>query len=208
MNAVAQALDAARGITREVARTQLRARKGIELIARRPPPRMSLTPKDEVWSLGKARLWRYDNPDVRRKPPVLLFLGLVGDSAIFDLYPGNSWAEQLVAEGFDVFLFDWGRPEAAEGRHTLETYLDGYFVHAVDAVRRLSSAQEVTLGAYCMGALMALLAAGQQDRRPGRQSDPVHATVRLRAFPSIPRQLPRGSAEARGCRRHDDGARS
>ncbi len=171
MTPVGAALDAARGVKREVERTQLRARRGIKLVARRPPPRVSQTPKDEVWSLGKAKLWRYRNDDVRQGPPVLLFLGLLGDSAIFDLHPGNSWAERLVAEGFDVFLFDWGRPEAAEGDHTLETYLDGYFIHAVDAACRVSGADKVSFGAYCMGSLMALLLLGS------RNDVPVHNAV-------------------------------
>jgi polyhydroxyalkanoate synthase len=165
---VGPALDAARGIKREVERTQLRARKGIKLIARRPPPQVSVTPKDEVWSLGKAKLWRYQSSDVRQGPPVMLFLGLVGDPAIFDLHPGNSWAERLIAEGFDVFLFDWGRPAASEGDHTLETYLSGYFIHAVDAVCRIAGAEEVSMGAYCMGALMALLLLGSRDDVPAR----------------------------------------
>lgn len=168
MNPVGSALEAAREIIREVERTQLRARKGINLIARRPPPQISPTPKDEVWSMGKARLWRYRSSDVRQSPPVLLFLGLIGDPAIFDLYPGNSWAERLVEEGFDVFLFDWGRPDAAEGDHSLETYLDGYFVHAVDAVCRIADAREVSAGAYCMGALMLLLLLGSRDDVPVR----------------------------------------
>ncbi len=166
MNPVGSALDAARDIVREVERTQLRARRGIKLIARRPPPQTSATPKDEVWSLGKTKLWRYRCDSVSQGPPVLLFLGLVGDPAIFDLHPGNSWAERLVGEGFDVFLFDWGRPEAAEGDHTLETYLDGYFIHAVDAVCRVAGADEVSVGAYCMGALMLLLLLGSRDDVP------------------------------------------
>jgi polyhydroxyalkanoate synthase len=154
---------AAREIKREVSRTQLRATKGIKLVARRPPAQIGMTPKDEVWSLGKATLWRYRNPSVRQGPPVMLFLGLVGDPSIYDIFPGNSWAERLVAEGFDVFLFDWGRPEPEEGDHTLDTYLNGYFIHAVDAVRRVAGAEEVSLGAYCMGALMALLLLGSRD---------------------------------------------
>jgi polyhydroxyalkanoate synthase subunit PhaC len=161
-------LDAAREIQREVARTQLRARKGIKLVARRPPPQVNMTPKDEVWSSGKARLWRFRSTQVRHQPPVLLFLGLVGDSAIFDLHPGNSWAERLVEEGFDVFLFDWGRPEAAESDHDLETYLYGYFTPAVEAVRRVADSEEVTLAGYCMGALMSLLLLGSDPDFPAR----------------------------------------
>ena len=121
MTPLPQVLDVARDIKREVERTQLRARKGIALVARRPPLRISLTPKDEVWSLGKATLWRYRSDRVSQRPPVMLFLGLVGDSAIFDLHPGNSWAEALVGEGFDVFLFDWGQPGRRRGRPQVST---------------------------------------------------------------------------------------
>jgi polyhydroxyalkanoate synthase subunit PhaC len=162
------ALDLARSVKREVERTQLRAKNGIVLISRRPPVQVTMTPKDEVWSLGKAKLWRYRNPNVRHTPPVILFMGLVGDSAIFDIHPGNSWAERLMEEGFDVFLFDWGRPEAAEGDHTLETYLNGYFIHAVDAACRAAKVGEVSLAAYCMGALMVLLLLGSRDDVPVR----------------------------------------
>jgi polyhydroxyalkanoate synthase len=189
VNAVEQALEAARSISREVSRTQLRARRGIGLIARRPPVQINPTPKDEVWSLGKARLWRYRSSQVRHHPPVLLCLGLVGDSAIFDLHPGNSWAATLVAEGFDVFLFDWGRPEAAEGDHTVETYLEDYFVPAVDAVCRASDSETVSLGAYCMGALMVLLLLGSSDVRSvanlvlfAPPCDYTHAPGFLRGF--------------------------
>ena len=133
-------------------------------------------------------------------PPVMLFLGLVGDSAIFDLHPGISWAEQLLDEGFDVFLFDWGRPEAAEADHTLDTYLNGYFVHAVDAVRRIAGADEIVMGAYCMGALMLLLLLGSRDDVPcgnivlftppcdfdhPRRSSATSATGRLRPADAI-----------------------
>ena len=168
MKPLSPALDAARAVKREVVRTQLRARRGVKLVARRPPPQVATTPKDEVWSLGKARLWRYRSPEVRQGPPLLLLLGLVGDSAIFDLHPGNSWAERLVNEGFDVFLFDWGKPEAAEGDHTLETYLHGYLVHAVDEVRRVAGADEISMGTYCMGSLMSLLLLGTDTRVPVR----------------------------------------
>ena len=168
MKPLSPAIDAARAVKREVERTQLRARRGVKLVARRPPPRLPRRPKDEVWSLGKARLWRYRSPGIRQGPPVLLLLGLVGDSAIFDLHPGNSWAERLVGEGFDVFLFDWGKPDAAEGDHTLETYLHGYLVHAVDAVCRVAATEEISMGTYCMGSLMALLLLGTDSRVPVR----------------------------------------
>jgi polyhydroxyalkanoate synthase len=126
---------------------------------------------------------------VQHKTPVLLFLGLVGDPAIFDLHPGNSWVERLLADGFDVYLFDWGSPEAAESGHTLETYLDDYFMPALDAARRINGSSDVSLGAYCMGALMALLLLGSTADVPVRNlvlfappCDYSHAPGFLRSF--------------------------
>ena len=138
---------------------------------------------------GQGQAVALSQPEVRQGPPLLLLLGLVGDSAIFDLHPGNSWAERLVDEGFDVFLFDWGKPEAAEGDHTLETYLHGYLVHAVDEVRRVAGADEISMGTYCMGSLMAPAAVGRHPS-PRTQHRPVHTPLRLRAFADVPRRLP------------------
>ena len=169
---------------------------------------ISMTPKDEVWSLGKATLWRYRRPEARTGPPVMLFLGLVGDSAIFDLHPGISWAEKLLDEGFDVYLFDWGSPEAPEADHTLATYLNGYFIHAVDAVRRTAGAAEVLMGAYCMGALMLLLLLGSRDDVPAAGIVLFTPPCDFDHAPAFIEQLPRGTAAARGRHRRDDGPRA
>lgn len=206
MSPIGPVVDIARGLVREVERTQLRARRGIELIARRPPPQVSNTPKDEVWSFGKAKLWRYRNDDVRHGPPVLMFLGLVGDSAIFDLFPGNSWAEKLVAEGFDVFLFDWGRPEAAEGEHDLGTYMDGYFVPAVDAVRRIAGADGVG-GGLLHGLAHADSAARQPEQRAGTERGSVRSALRLRPCPRVSHRLQGRPAGDPPCGGRDDGPR-
>ena len=87
------------------------------------PPQIADPRRTRSGRSGRRRSGATAATDVRHRRPVLLFMGLVGDPAIFDLHPGNSWAQRLVDEGFDVFLFDWGKPEAAEGDHTLDTYL-------------------------------------------------------------------------------------
>jgi len=90
-----------------------------------------------------------------------------------DLRPGNSFVERLLQAGFDVFLLDWGDPDAAEGDHTLETYVDYYLPRAIAATLDVADADEVTLVGYCMGAFLALLALGS------RQDLPVRAFVAL-----------------------------
>jgi polyhydroxyalkanoate synthase subunit PhaC len=157
------AWDAAKEIRREMERTRLRAQKGIALLTRGEPPKVAPTPRDQVWAQGKARLWRYRGGEPRYQPPLILFLGLVGRPYVLDLYAGNSIVETLIYEGFDVFLLDWGIPDAAEGDHTLDTYVDEYLPRAIAAAQRVSDSPDVTLVPYCMGASLALLLLGSRD---------------------------------------------
>jgi polyhydroxyalkanoate synthase len=160
--------DTLRELAREMDRTRLRTQNGIKLIARGDPPRVGVTAKHEVWSRGKVRLYRYDNDDVRHGPPLLLFIGLMSRPYFLDLRPGNSFVERLLAAGFDVFLLDWGVPDAAEGDHTLETYVDYYLPRAIDAVLEAASAEDLTIVGYCMGAFLALLLLGSRRDLPVR----------------------------------------
>lgn len=158
--------DTIRGIGQELRRTQLRARNGLRLLVGSEPARVAPTAKDEVWSLGKARLYRYRSDRVRRAPPLLLFLGLVGRPYVLDLYPGNSIVEKLIEDGHDVFLLDWGLPDAAEGEHSIDTYLDDYLRPAMDVVVRTAGSGGLTVIGYCMGALMAVMLAGSTTDTP------------------------------------------
>jgi polyhydroxyalkanoate synthase len=158
--------DTVRQIMREVDRTRLRAQKGIELLARGQPPNVAPTPKDQVWAQGRARLWRYRGKGAQYGPPLILFLGLVGRPYVLDLYEGNSLVKALLDGGLDVFLLDWGVPEAAEGDHTLDTYVDDYLPRAINAALGASGSDLVTLVPYCMGVSLALLFLGSRDDLP------------------------------------------
>ncbi len=168
MNPALPSGDAVRQILREIDRTRLRAQKGITLLTRGEPPNVAPTPKDQVWAQGKARLWRYRGGEARYGPPLILFLGLVGRPYVLDLYEGNSLVKSLLDGGLDVFLLDWGIPEAAEGAHTLDTYVVDYLPRAISAALRASGSDDVTLAPYCMGVSLALLLLGSRDDLPVR----------------------------------------
>src|SRR5215471_14876670 len=69
------------------------------------------TPKEVIWTLNKARLYRYI-PVVpaqqRHKVPLFLVFALMNKPYILDLRPGNSFIEYMVQQGYDVYLLDWG----------------------------------------------------------------------------------------------------
>ena len=71
--------------------------------------------------------------NVRYGPPLLIVFSLISRSYILDLTPGNSFVEQLVDAGFDVYLLDWGEPDERDAGNGLEDYVDDYIPAGIDA---------------------------------------------------------------------------
>jgi polyhydroxyalkanoate synthase subunit PhaC len=151
-------------LQREVERSVLRARNGIRMASGASKPRVGATPKDVVWRRDRAELWRYRGGTIRHAPPVLLVHSLVSRSYIMDLRPGSSTVEYLLDQGFDVFMLDWGVPDERDADNAFETYVDEYLPLAVDALRRETGSEEVSLVGYCLGGTFAALYAAGRGR--------------------------------------------
>jgi polyhydroxyalkanoate synthase len=79
---------------------------------------------------------------------------------VLDLRPGASLVEALVGAGFDVWLLDWGVPEAED------RYLDWDAVlrrlgRAVRRVQREAGAKDLGVLGYCMGGTLTTIFAAQ-----------------------------------------------
>lgn len=143
------------GIRKEIERTSIRARNGIKWFAGAEFAPLHPTPSDVVWSEGKAQLrhYRRETPPTYG-PPVIAFLGLVGQSFVFDLYKGGSIVQMLMDRGFDAYVMDWGVADELDSENTLETYMQHYLPRALDAVAEVSGYDEAHFFAYCMGGVM------------------------------------------------------
>ncbi|WP_456547834.1 alpha/beta fold hydrolase [Blastococcus sp. SYSU D00813] len=160
-------------VRRDVERNALRARNGIRLVAGVDRPGVGCTPKDVVWQRGRTQLWHYRNDlegngGVRYSPPLLIVFSLVSRSYILDLQPGNSFVEQLLDAGFDVYMLDWGEPDERDAENRLEDYVDDYVPAAVDRVLEISGCGEVNLFGYCFGGDLSLLYAAHHPDAPLR----------------------------------------
>lgn len=155
-------------VRREIRHSALRARNGLQYIAGTNPPPIGKTPRDLIWSRDKVKLWRYRSTEVRYAPPLVVFLGLVSHSYVFDMSPENSFVGTLKAAGFDVYLLDWGIPDEADAGNTFETYVDFYLPRALRAAAEESGTDDVNLLPYCMGAMFALLHAASDPPTPIR----------------------------------------
>ena len=145
---------------RDVERSLLRARNGLRYVRGTHRPTLGASPKDVVWERDKAQLWRYKRPParpIRYVQPLLIVTSLVSRSYILDLLPGSSAVEFLRAQGFDVYLLDWGIPDELDADNRLETYVDEYLPRAVDAVVRHSGCDALSMAGYCLGGVLATL---------------------------------------------------
>ena len=83
------------------------------------------TPKELVWTLNKAKLYRYTPvvpPEQRHPVPLLLVFALMNRPSIMDLRPGHSFVEFMVKAGYDVYLLDWGKPGKEDKDLTFADY--------------------------------------------------------------------------------------
>jgi len=171
----------AKRVRRDMERNLLRVRNGIRLATGAAKPAIGVTSKDTVWTYDKMQLWRYRSDQRRFGPPVLLVMSLVSRSYIFDLRPGNSLVEYMLNRGFDVYVLDWGVPDHLDAENTLSTYCDDYLPRVVQAVRRTSDSEDVTMLGYCFGGVLTLLHAAAHQSPQLRNlislATPVDMTV-------------------------------
>lgn len=113
------------------------------------------TPREVVWTRNKAELYRYQRAGSgggkRRAVPILLIYGFVLKPYVFDLVPGNSLAEYLVEEGFDVYLLDFGISGHEDAGLSIEDLVLDYMHGAVQKIRETSGAEEVSLFGQSQG---------------------------------------------------------
>jgi polyhydroxyalkanoate synthase len=155
-------------LRREVERSIMRGRNGIRYVTGGSRARVGQTPRETVWNRDTVELWRYQNANITQAQPLLLVMSVVTRTYIYDLLPGDSIVERMLAAGFDVFLIDWGIPGHAESQNTLETYVDGYLPLAVEAACRESGRPGLGVLGYCLGGDFALLCVAANPDLPIR----------------------------------------
>jgi polyhydroxyalkanoate synthase len=133
--------------------------KAGELMARiGKPPNAARTPSEVIYHENKLRVLHYlPTTEAVLPVPILIITSLINKYYILDLMPGKSLVEYLTAQGFSVYLIDWGTPDDSDRHLGLEDYIDGYMASVVSQVLRHAKAQKLSLIGYCMGGTMALL---------------------------------------------------
>jgi polyhydroxyalkanoate synthase len=99
---------------------------------------------------------------------------------VFDLRPGSSLVEDLLAAGHDVFMLDWGTPGPVDAHNGIDRYTDEYLPRVVDEITRIARVDEVTLLGYCLGGLLTLLSVSGNSEMPVRNLVVLATPMKLR----------------------------
>ncbi len=115
------------------------------------------TPKQVIWTLNKARLYRYVPvvpAEQRHKVPLLLVFALMNKPYILDLRPGHSFIEYMVKQGFDLYLLDWGVPGPEDKGLQFDDYVLEYLPRAIRKLKAVSGSDAFSLLGWCIGAIL------------------------------------------------------
>lgn len=116
------------------------------------------TPADVVHQGRKLRLLHY-KPMVEKTHPVplLVVYALINRYYVLDLQPDRSWVRNLLKQGFDIYMIDWGSAEPVDRYLSFDDYVNRYIDTFVDMVRDASGQERISLHGYCMGGTMSVM---------------------------------------------------
>jgi polyhydroxyalkanoate synthase len=115
------------------------------------------TPKDVLYERETWKLYHY-HPVVEPKElysvPLLIIPPLINGYEVSDLQPNRSLVRNLLNEGMDVYLVNWGYPKRGDMYLTWDDYVCDFMDDAVDQVRADRDADKVNLFGICQGGTM------------------------------------------------------
>ena len=144
-------------LLQETLQWQRKLVEGLKLLPGVEDVNYGVTERQEVWSDGKVKLYRFvsEHPG-NGQPPLLIVYALVNRPYMVDLQDGRSLVQKLLALGQDVYVLDWGYPDRSERYLTLEDYLLRYIDGAVDHLRAQHDDQAINLLGICQGGVFSL----------------------------------------------------
>ncbi|MDE1827001.1 MAG: class III poly(R)-hydroxyalkanoic acid synthase subunit PhaC [Thaumarchaeota archaeon] len=117
---------------------------------------LGMTPYDVVYSEGKMRLLHFNSTQQKQvKTPLLITYALINRYHILDIHPQKSWVKNMLEQGLDVYLIDWGTPTTMDRFLGFDDYVNGYMDNCVDFILNESGVGKVSMQGYCTGGTLA-----------------------------------------------------
>jgi polyhydroxyalkanoate synthase len=127
-------------------------KKGAENLVSLKEIEVGQTEKELVFEDGKRKLYRYKQRTRKVCPvPTLIVYAMVNRYTMLDLQPNRSLVRNLLDQGQDVYLIDWGYADCMDRFMTMEDYIDGFINDCVDHIREEHALEAINLIGVCQG---------------------------------------------------------
>ena len=136
---------------KEMAFFQEKLLKGLQNLMELKDIDVAPTPKQLVYKEDKVQLFHYKPDEVKCPIPLLVVYALVNRQYMMDLQEDRSLFRNLLREGIDLYVIDWGYPTKLDKYLTMEDYIYGYLNNCVDFVRRSTKNPQINLLGVCQG---------------------------------------------------------
>ncbi len=168
MHAYDQAAESYRVAWAQMLDASTRAAKSGEVLGQtqRDEVQIAETPADEVFRVDKVRVFRYRPIAKVRKDlaPVLICYGLFGRQTMIDLQDDRSMVRNMLAQGVDVYVVDWGTPTRADQYLSLDDYIDFYLRSCVEHLVEENGGRPINLFGICEGGTFAVALAALEPK--------------------------------------------
>lgn len=115
------------------------------------------TDHDIVYEEDKVRLIHYKPlSEKQRHTPLVIAYALINRFHILDIHPKKSWVRNLLEQGFDIYMVDWGTPTNMDRYLDFDDYVNGYLDNCIEFVKQESQSEKVSLQGYCTGGTLAV----------------------------------------------------
>jgi len=127
-------------------------KKGIENLASLEEVKLAETEKELVYEDGKRKLYRYQARAKKVSPvPTLIVYAMVNRYTMLDLQPNRSVIRNLLDQGMDVYLIDWGYADRMDRHLTMDDLINGFIDDCIDHIREQHRLDAINLLGICQG---------------------------------------------------------
>jgi polyhydroxyalkanoate synthase subunit PhaC len=153
MNATGIPIDLILGkLTEDVEKTQERLLKSKEVLLGPLETSLATTPYEIVYEEDRVKLKHYSpQGETRVKTPLLMVYALINRETMLDLQPGKSVVENVLKEGIDLYMIDWGYPTRKDRYQGIDDHVNGYLDNVIDFIRERHGVPKINLMGICMG---------------------------------------------------------
>lgn len=123
--------------------------------------------KKIVYQKDKIKLYRFKplTSSPSKSTPLLIVFALVNRHYIMDITEKCSLIRDLLKKGLDIYLIDWGYPDAQDASVSFAKYMSTYLKNCIKRINNHSSLSQINLMGVCQGGVFSLCYSAMYPRQ-------------------------------------------